>query len=78
MIEAGANINACDGDSSVLMDATEQSHLEVDQLLIETAADVNLSVGKKHPYDYALTAAAWNGGESIVQALLDAGANLNN
>ncbi|KAF3386295.1 Ankyrin-3, partial [Penicillium rolfsii] len=78
MIEAGADINACAGDSSALMDATEEGNLEVVELLIERGANVNLSVGKKHSYDYALTAAAFNGEDSIMEVLIEAGADLNN
>lgn len=79
MIDAGADVNACSGgDSSALMDATEESRLEVVQLLVERGADVNLSVGNKHSYAYPLTAAAFNGDESIIQFLLEAGADVNN
>lgn len=78
MIEAGAGINACAGDSCALMDATEESNLEVVKLLVEKGANVNLSVGKKHSYDYALTAAAFNGEDSIIEVLIKAGADVNN
>ncbi|KAJ5439445.1 uncharacterized protein N7458_010443 [Penicillium daleae] len=79
IIEAGGDINTCGGgDSNALMDATDQSHLEVVQLLVEQGANVNLSMGNKHSYSYPLTAAAFNGDESIIQVLLEAGANVNN
>ena len=79
ILEAGADINACGGgDSNALMDATFQSHLEVVQLLVEHRANVNLSMGNKHSYSYPLTVTAFNGDESIIQVILEAGANINN
>jgi ankyrin repeat protein len=71
LLQAGANVNYSDGRA--LVDAAREGHLDIVDRLIRAGADVNL--GWKSGFT-PIASAAYAGYLSVVQKLLDEGANL--
>jgi ankyrin repeat protein len=72
LLDEGADINAKDGDFTLLMKAATEGYLKTAKLLIDKGADID---AKTNEGNTALMAASMAGYTKIVELLVDAGAN---
>ena len=72
LLDEGADINAKDGDFTLLMKAATEGYLKTAKLLIDKGADTN---ARTNEGSSALIAASMAGYTKIVELLVNAGAN---
>lgn len=74
LVEAGADVNACDNYGSVLLRAARNGHAKVVEYLVARGADVN-AAGEFNSFT-ALQFAALNGNLAMTRFLVEAGAHV--